>query len=157
MSPGGQIYVSAFYHQSYRYSLWLLPALSCGDRKIKSMELINKFGRDNLGWAFTNDIFKCVLFKERFCILFHFQRIWLSFVQLITHETALIPFRYIWPHTGDKLLPEPVTSKFSVLYMCQRQEWDPYYSNLVQSSIVRNNKMEQYGLWAIIEINDHLY
>ena len=52
----------------------------------KSIELINKLGPDKPGRPFTNDILKCVLIKDVFCILFNFRRIWLLFVQLITNH-----------------------------------------------------------------------
>ena len=75
-SPCGQIYVSTVYHKNNRYCWWLLLALSWGNR-LKSIGLVNKVGPDNHGWPFTNDIFKCVLLKDMFCILFNFHRIWL--------------------------------------------------------------------------------
>ena len=75
-SPCGQIYVSTVYHKNNGYCLWLLLAWSWGN-KLKSIGLVNKLGSDNHGWPFTNDIFKCVLFKYMFCISFNFQRIWL--------------------------------------------------------------------------------
>ena len=69
-------YVSTVYHKNNGYCWWLLLALSWGNR-LKSIGLVIKWGPDNHGWPFTNDIFKCVLFKDIFCILFNFQRIWL--------------------------------------------------------------------------------
>ena len=75
-SVWSNIYVSTVYHKNTGYCWWLLLALSWGNR-LKSIGLVIKLGPDNHGWPFTNDIFKCVLFKDMFCILFNFQRIWL--------------------------------------------------------------------------------
>ena len=88
-SPCGQIYVSTVYHKNNGYCWWLLLALSWGNR-LKSIGLVNKLGPDNHGWPFTNDIFKCVLFKYMFCISFNFQRIWLILSNLSWIATDLI-------------------------------------------------------------------
>ena len=88
-SPCGQIYVSTVYHKNNGYCWWLLLALSWGNR-LKSIGLVNKLGLDNHGWPFTNDIFKCVLFKYMFCISFNFQRIWLILSNLSWVSTDLI-------------------------------------------------------------------
>ena len=88
-SPCGQIYVSTVYHKNNGYCWWLLLTSSWGN-KLKSIGLVNKLGPDYHGWPFTNDIFKCVLFKYMFCISFNFQRIWLILSNLSWITTDLI-------------------------------------------------------------------
>ena len=88
-SPCGQIYVSTVYHKNNGYCWWLLLDLSWGNR-LKSVGLVNKLGPDTHGWPFTNNIFKCVLFKYMFCISFNFQRIWLILSNLSWITTDLI-------------------------------------------------------------------
>ena len=88
-SPCGQIYVSTVCHKNNGYCWWLLLALSWGNR-LKSIGSVNKLGPDNHGWPFTNDIFKCVLFKCMFCISINFQRIWLILSNLSWITTVLI-------------------------------------------------------------------
>ena len=72
------------------------------------------------GRLFADDIFKCILMNEKFCILI---KISLKFVPkgLIDNKTALVQVM-AWHRTGNKPLPEPMLIKFTDAYMRHQGE-----------------------------------
>ena len=64
---------------------------------------------------FAEDIFKCIFFKEKFCILI---QIWLKFVTKdpIDNTSALVQVM-AWCRTGDKPLPEAILTQLIDAYM----------------------------------------
>ena len=64
---------------------------------------------------FTDDIFKCILVNERFCILI---RISLNFVPKgpIGNKSTLVRVM-TWRRTDDKPLPEPMLTQFTDAYL----------------------------------------
>ena len=81
----------------------------------QSSTLINPFTPRQNGRHFADDIFKCMLMNEKFCILI---QISLKFVpkRPIDNKSALVQVM-AWRRTGDKPLPEPMLAQFTDAYM----------------------------------------
>ena len=66
------------------------------------------------GRHFADDIFKCILMNEKFCILIQISQ---KFIPkgLIDNKSALVQVM-AWPWTGAKRIPEPMMTQYTDEY-----------------------------------------
>ena len=93
---------------------------NCQVTNMKIWGLFNSSTPGENGRHFADDIFKCIFFDEKFCILIRISR---KFVPQgpIDIKWALVQVM-AWRRIGDKQLPEPMLIQFTDVYMRHQGE-----------------------------------